>query len=299
MNAFASWAAYLHGAPVVLHRPGGCAAHWGRAFEILETSESAPKRAPAHRWLAMRKRDVTLTVADLERPEAGEPRELTAVRHDLQQLRRRARGGSQQPPGKQQDVGRASRTRDRAPRTSAARGGQAVTRAGEAPAGDARLARLRGRGAAIASAPGRAAPCSRGSRSGGRSATTTHRPERSRKSSEAREPALPITPRACCPSPPAHPASDRAQRGGEAPAPGGGQLLELPFRPRQHPRPLLQARGQLLELPFRPRQHPRPLLQARAQLVPLARHPARPLVKSLERRRQSQRQLDQPSVGLC
>ncbi len=98
MNALRSWAAYPHGAPVVLHSTWWLRAHWGRAFEMLEMSESAPKRAPAHRWLAMRKRDVTLTVADLERPEPDEPRELTAVRHNVQQLRRELEE-AHQPPG--------------------------------------------------------------------------------------------------------------------------------------------------------------------------------------------------------
>ena len=99
MNALRRGPAYPHGAPVVLHSTWWLRAHWGRAFEILEMSESAPKWAPAHRWLAMRKRDVTLTVADLERPEPGEPRELTAVRHNVQQLRRELDEAHEQPPG--------------------------------------------------------------------------------------------------------------------------------------------------------------------------------------------------------
>jgi SAM-dependent methyltransferase len=77
------------GAPVVLHSTWWLRAHWGRAFEILEIDD-AP--GVGHRWLAMRKRDVTLTVADLERPEPGEPREFTAVRHNVQQLRRELEG---------------------------------------------------------------------------------------------------------------------------------------------------------------------------------------------------------------
>ena len=35
----------------------------------------------------MRKRDVELTVDDVERPEPGEPREFAALRHNLSQLR--------------------------------------------------------------------------------------------------------------------------------------------------------------------------------------------------------------------
>jgi SAM-dependent methyltransferase len=86
MNALRQWASYPDGAPKVLHSTWWLRAHWGRAFEILEIDE-APVTA-SHRWLAMRKRDLTLTVADLERPEPGEPREFTAVRHHVRQLRR-------------------------------------------------------------------------------------------------------------------------------------------------------------------------------------------------------------------
>jgi SAM-dependent methyltransferase len=86
MNALRQWASYPAGAPEVLHSTWWLRAHWGRAFEILEIDE-APVTV-SHRWLAMRKRDLTLTVADLERPEPGEPREFTAVRHHVRQLRR-------------------------------------------------------------------------------------------------------------------------------------------------------------------------------------------------------------------
>ena len=89
MNALRHWASWEIGGPMVLHSIWWLRAHWGRAFEILEIDE-APLGVGLsnHRWLAMRKRDVTLTVADLERPEPGEPREFTAARHNVQQLRR-------------------------------------------------------------------------------------------------------------------------------------------------------------------------------------------------------------------
>ena len=98
MNALRHWASWEAGGPMVLHSTWWLRAHWGRAFEILEIDESPVGVAPTnaactwsgftnHRWLAMRKRDVTLTVADLERPEPGEQRELTAARHNVRQLR--------------------------------------------------------------------------------------------------------------------------------------------------------------------------------------------------------------------
>ncbi len=98
MNALRHWAPWETGGPMVLHSTWWLRAHWGRAFEILEIDESPVGVAPTsaacrwsgftnHRWLAMRKRDLTLTVADLEQPEPGEPRELTAANHNVQQLR--------------------------------------------------------------------------------------------------------------------------------------------------------------------------------------------------------------------
>jgi SAM-dependent methyltransferase len=85
MNALRHQAAYPEGAHVVLHSTWWLRAHWGRAFEILEIDESPG--VGAQRWLAMRKRDVTLSVEALERPEPDEPREFTAVRHNVRQLR--------------------------------------------------------------------------------------------------------------------------------------------------------------------------------------------------------------------
>ncbi|MEK6326345.1 MAG: class I SAM-dependent methyltransferase [Actinomycetota bacterium] len=89
INALRHWASRDEGGPVVLHSTWWLRAHWGRAFEILEIDESPDEMALSNRrWLAMRKRDVTLNVEDLERPEPGEPRELTAARHHTRQLRR-------------------------------------------------------------------------------------------------------------------------------------------------------------------------------------------------------------------
>jgi hypothetical protein len=99
MNALRHWASWELGGPMVLHSAWWLRAHWGRAFEILEIDESPVGTAPRnpactwsgftnHRWLAMRRRDVALTVADLERPEPGEQREVAAAHHNVRQLRR-------------------------------------------------------------------------------------------------------------------------------------------------------------------------------------------------------------------
>jgi SAM-dependent methyltransferase len=95
MNALGHSASWEAGGPRVLHSTWWLRAHWGRAFEILEIDESPV--ASNHRWLAMRRRDVTLTVEDLERPEPGEPREFTAVRHHVQQLRRELEDAQDRP----------------------------------------------------------------------------------------------------------------------------------------------------------------------------------------------------------
>ncbi len=70
------------GGPMVLMSEWWIRAHWGRAFEILAD-------APVHgqTWVLMRKREVELTVADLERP-ADDPREYLALRHNLSQVER-------------------------------------------------------------------------------------------------------------------------------------------------------------------------------------------------------------------
>ena len=86
MNPLQTWARYPNGAPVVLHSTWWLRAHWGRAFEIVEIEE--PEGTPKQRLLAMKKRNVHLSVADLEAPEPDEPREYTAVAHNVQQLQR-------------------------------------------------------------------------------------------------------------------------------------------------------------------------------------------------------------------
>ena len=72
------------GGPMVLMSDWWVRAHWGRAFDILRVEPMIHGQS----WALMRKRDVELTVADVERPEEGEPREFVALRHNLRQFRR-------------------------------------------------------------------------------------------------------------------------------------------------------------------------------------------------------------------
>jgi SAM-dependent methyltransferase len=71
------------GGPSVLISDWWMREHWGRAFEILELEPQVDNMS----WVLMRKREVELTVADLERP-ADDPREYLAARHNLHQVQR-------------------------------------------------------------------------------------------------------------------------------------------------------------------------------------------------------------------
>jgi SAM-dependent methyltransferase len=70
------------GGPMVLMSDWWVAEHWGRAFEIV-------RQAPVHgqTWALLRKRDVEVSVADLERP-SDDPREFVALKHNLEQVER-------------------------------------------------------------------------------------------------------------------------------------------------------------------------------------------------------------------
>ena len=71
-----------HGGPVVLMSDWWVREHWGRAFEVLEIEPQIDNMS----WALLRKRDVDLTIEDIERP-SDDPREYEAVRHNLRQVR--------------------------------------------------------------------------------------------------------------------------------------------------------------------------------------------------------------------
>ena len=71
------------GGPLVFHSEWWLRAHWGRAFEIVSIEE---KGVEEQGLVVMRRRDVTLTHEDLDRPEPEEPRELSAAIHQGRQL---------------------------------------------------------------------------------------------------------------------------------------------------------------------------------------------------------------------
>jgi len=70
------------GGPTVFHSQWWLRAHFGRAFEILRIDTSASD----HDLLTLRKRPVSLTAQDLERPQPDEPREVESLRHNIEQL---------------------------------------------------------------------------------------------------------------------------------------------------------------------------------------------------------------------
>jgi SAM-dependent methyltransferase len=72
-----------NGGPMVLMSDWWVRAHWGRAFEIVAVEPNVHGQT----WALLRKRDVDLTVAELEKPE-DDPREHAALRHNVRQLER-------------------------------------------------------------------------------------------------------------------------------------------------------------------------------------------------------------------
>jgi SAM-dependent methyltransferase len=83
MNVLQHYQDWSRGGPSVLMSDWWVRAHWGRAFEIVRVAPRIQNQS----WALMRKRDVQVTVDDLERPE-DDPREFAALRHNLYQLQR-------------------------------------------------------------------------------------------------------------------------------------------------------------------------------------------------------------------
>jgi SAM-dependent methyltransferase len=71
------------GAPLVLISDWWLREHWGRAFDVLEIAPQIHNQS----WAVLRKRDVAVSVSELERPGA-DPREYAALRHNLLQAQR-------------------------------------------------------------------------------------------------------------------------------------------------------------------------------------------------------------------
>jgi len=71
------------GGPMILMSDWWVREHWGRAFEVVATSPWVHNQT----WLMLRKKDVVITQEELLTP-GDDPREWTALRHNLVQLQR-------------------------------------------------------------------------------------------------------------------------------------------------------------------------------------------------------------------
>jgi len=85
MNIMAPGVGWESGGPAVFHSRWWLEAHWGRAFDVVSLRTDGFGGLTQGVAL-LRKRDVSLEPADLERPEPNEPRELAAAWHNIRQL---------------------------------------------------------------------------------------------------------------------------------------------------------------------------------------------------------------------
>lgn len=83
MNVLRRHQGWRHGGPIVLMSDWWVRAHWGRAFEIVRVAPEIHGQT----WVLLKKRNVEITAADLEKP-ADDPREYLALRHNLRQVER-------------------------------------------------------------------------------------------------------------------------------------------------------------------------------------------------------------------
>lgn len=89
MNTLWAGKAWDAGGPITLHSPWWLRAHWGRAFEVVRiVPHTGNEIAEGHGLVLLRRKPVQLSAADLRRFEPGEEREIQALAHQAEQLRR-------------------------------------------------------------------------------------------------------------------------------------------------------------------------------------------------------------------
>lgn len=77
------------GGPITFHSPWWLRAHWGRAFEVVRIVPHMGNESPeGHGLILLRRKPVQLSVEDLKRLEPGDEREIKALAHNVEQLRR-------------------------------------------------------------------------------------------------------------------------------------------------------------------------------------------------------------------
>jgi len=84
-----SWDA---GGPLTFMSPWWIVEHWGRAFDIVDlrpcTSRTTDGKPLGHGLAVMRKRPGRFLLCDIDRPNPADPREMSALRHNIMQLSR-------------------------------------------------------------------------------------------------------------------------------------------------------------------------------------------------------------------
>jgi SAM-dependent methyltransferase len=89
MNSLWAGKAWDAGGPITFHSPWWLRAHWGRAFEVVRiVPHTGNESAEGHGLILLRRKPVQLTSEDLRRLEPGEDREVQALAHHAEQLRR-------------------------------------------------------------------------------------------------------------------------------------------------------------------------------------------------------------------
>lgn len=94
MNVLLAHQGWERGGPTVLLSPWWIRAHWGRQFEIVELRDQ--EGSGSHGLVVARPRPEACDPSELERIDAAEPRELAALRHQVQQLQRESAAASEQ-----------------------------------------------------------------------------------------------------------------------------------------------------------------------------------------------------------
>jgi SAM-dependent methyltransferase len=74
------------GGPIAFNSEWWIRAHWGRAFEIVELLPRLGEGVPSHGIILARKKPVRISAEELTSLEPGEPREIQALVHHVEQL---------------------------------------------------------------------------------------------------------------------------------------------------------------------------------------------------------------------
>jgi SAM-dependent methyltransferase len=94
------------GGPLAFNSPWWIRAHWGRAFDIVQLLPYTEPDTLSHGIVIARKKPVELTVDELKAIEPGEPREITALIHHVDQLAEESRGLRVENEARQADIDR-------------------------------------------------------------------------------------------------------------------------------------------------------------------------------------------------